>query len=69
MKLVPREAERHGTYETVFDAGRLAAILSSREEEMAFDTETTGRNPLTASLVGYSVCVREGEAVPPWAIT
>jgi DNA polymerase-1 len=62
MKLIPREAEGRGTYETVFDAGRLAAILSSREGDLAFDTETTGRNPLEASLVGYSISLREGEA-------
>jgi DNA polymerase-1 len=62
MKLVPREAGRHGEYETIFDAEIFAAILSSRGKKIAFDTETTGRNPLEASLVGYSVSVREGEA-------
>jgi DNA polymerase-1 len=38
-------------------AGRLAA-----SDAFAFDTETTGLNPMTASLVGISLAVEEGKA-------
>jgi DNA polymerase-1 len=60
MKLLPSErnaaeaSERK--HETVFDPGRLREIAASVTKELAFDTETTGRNPLLAALVGIAFC-------------
>jgi DNA polymerase-1 len=52
------------TYETILDEERLADWLKRIDAAAltAFDTETTGLDPLTAQLVGMSFCVAPGQA-------
>ncbi len=52
------------TYATILDEAQLAAWLKRIDaaELTAFDTETTGLDPLTARLVGMSFCVEPGRA-------
>jgi DNA polymerase I len=62
MKLIPSAVVSSRDYETVTTESRLAEIVSAIEDELAFDTETTGRNPLTESLVGISLCMKKEKA-------
>jgi len=66
MKLLPSEgaatAAAERKYETVSAPGRLREIAAGISKEFAFDTETTGRNPMMASLVGMSLCLHEDKA-------
>ncbi|MEK7361491.1 MAG: DNA polymerase, partial [Pseudomonadota bacterium] len=52
------------SYDTILDEEQLAAWLKRIDaaELTAFDTETTGLDPLTARLVGMSFCVEPGRA-------
>jgi DNA polymerase-1 len=65
LKLLPDEESPviEKDYECVTDLKRLKALLSSVKGEIAFDTEATGTDPLTATLVGFSFMAPEGEAV------
>lgn len=49
-------------HETLISAGRIREIAESMVNGFAFDTETTGKNALTADLVGISLCSRPEEA-------
>jgi DNA polymerase-1 len=54
-----------GEYRVVDSASALDALareLSGAKEWVAFDTETTGLNPLTANVVGISVATAPGRA-------
>jgi DNA polymerase-1 len=62
MKLIPSGISGEITYETVLSLTRLEHIASLVEEEFAFDVEATGRNPVTAELVGLSLCIQKGNA-------
>jgi len=57
MKLIPSLATRKTECEIVLSSERLREITPSVRHEIAFDTETTGRNPVTAALVGVSFCI------------
>ncbi len=61
MKLIP-SAEAVRRHETVDNPERLAEILSSVKDELAIDTEATGRNPLTDRLVGIAFCLIKDKA-------
>ena len=61
MKLIP-SVETACEYETIGFIGRLQEVLSSAKNEIAFNLEATGRNPLTDSLVGIAVCTEKGKA-------
>ncbi len=61
MKLIP-SVETACEYETIGSIGRLQEVLSSAKDEIAFNLEATGRNPLTDSLVGIAVCTEKGKA-------
>jgi DNA polymerase-1 len=61
MKLIP-SVETAREYETIDSIGRLQEVLSSARDEIAFDLEATGRNPLTDSLVGIAVCTEKERA-------
>jgi DNA polymerase-1 len=52
------------TYETILDESQLAEWLTRMDAAAltAFDTETTGLDPLTAQLVGMSFCAEPGRA-------
>jgi DNA polymerase-1 len=52
------------SYETVRDLARLAAWVASAREagHVAFDTETTGLDAMTADLVGFSLASEPGKA-------
>jgi len=49
-------------YEAVLDMKRLGELVSGLGREFAFDTESTGRDPLRASLVGFSLSTEKGRA-------
>ncbi|MCK0151420.1 DNA polymerase I [Marivita sp. S6314] len=52
------------TYDCVRDLTALQAYIDAAHEKgwVAFDTETTGLNDMTADLVGISLCVEPGKA-------
>ncbi len=56
MKLLPSIESTEKKYEAITSLGRLEEVLSGIKNEIAIDTEATGRNPLTDSLVGISIC-------------
>jgi DNA polymerase-1 len=58
----PDSIERH--YDTILDEQKMAEWLRviASAALTAFDTETTGLDPLTAQLVGMSFCVEPGRA-------
>jgi DNA polymerase-1 len=58
----PDPIERH--YESIFDEQSMAEWLEllDRAALVAFDTETTGLDPLSAQLVGMSFCAEPGRA-------
>ncbi|MBM4145783.1 MAG: DNA polymerase I [Nitrospira sp.] len=62
MKLIPSETTREIHHETVLSEERLREISSSIKNEFAFDIESTGRNPVTADLVGIALCAEKGHA-------
>ena len=55
----------HARYLTIITADALAQVIAAAIESgtVAIDTETSGLNPLTADLVGLSLCVGENDAV------
>ena len=56
MKLMPSIESTERQYEAITSRDRLEEVLSGIKNEIAIDTEATGRNPLTDSLVGISIC-------------
>ncbi len=53
----------HKNYTIVRDeTARRMDRQSAKKGAVAFDTETTGLNPMQAELVGFSLCVEAGEA-------
>jgi DNA polymerase-1 len=58
----PEPIERH--YDTILDEQKMAGWLKLLDAAalVAFDTETTGLDPLTARLVGMSFCAEPGRA-------
>jgi len=66
MKMIPTAAPAGKECETtscaVSSLDRLLEITSTIRDEFVFDTETTGRNPLTARLVGLSLCITKDAA-------
>ncbi len=51
-------------YRTIYTEDELAAVIAILKQSGGFavDTETTSANPVAASLVGISLCAKEGEA-------
>ena len=62
MKLIPSESSREISCEAVLSVERLKEITSLIKEELAFDIEATSRDPVTANLVGISLCREEVHA-------
>jgi DNA polymerase I len=62
MKLIPSAGVSSRDCEAVTSESRVAEIVSTLKDELAFDTETTGRNPLTENLVGISLCMNKEKA-------
>jgi DNA polymerase I len=62
MKLLPSIESTEKKYEAITSLSRLDEVLSGIKNEIAIDTEATGRNPLTDSLVGISICNRKDKA-------
>ncbi len=56
MKLLPSIESTEKKYEAITSLSRLDEVLSGIKNEIAIDTEATGRNPFTDSLVGVSIC-------------
>ncbi len=56
MKLLPSAQSTERKHEAITSLGKLREVLSGITDEIAIDTEATGRNPLTDSLVGISIC-------------
>ena len=61
MKLIPA-AETVRKHETIDSVVRLGEVLSSVGEEVAIDTEATGRSPLTSRIVGIAFCLEKEKA-------
>lgn len=62
LRLVPSEPERRIHHEAVLSVSKVREILSSVKSEIAFDTESTSKNPMTAELVGIALCTDKGRA-------
>ena len=65
MKFVPESAappDEKTEYVTVLDKELLEEVLSSIQEEVAVDTETTSASPMLAKLVGISLSVTPDKA-------
>ncbi len=58
MKLIP-SLETLRSHETIDSLEKLAAVLSSVSDRIAFDTEAAGRNPLTDRIAGIAFCTEE----------
>ncbi|MEC4675497.1 MAG: DNA polymerase I [Nitrospirota bacterium] len=56
MKLLPSIQTGERRHETINSSDALAAFSASIKGEFAFDTETTGKNALTDTLVGIALC-------------
>jgi DNA polymerase-1 len=56
MKLVPAVEKTAGKGETVGSVKRLQEITASITREVSIDTETTGKDPLTETIVGVALC-------------
>jgi DNA polymerase-1 len=54
-KLVPAVIVSEKNYEAVLSTDKLKEIVSAIRNEFAFDIEATGKNPMTDSIVGFSV--------------
>ncbi len=63
MKLIPSENAREIHHETVLSPSGVREIASSIQDEIAFDIESTSRNPLAADLVGIALCREKGHAL------
>jgi DNA polymerase-1 len=62
MKLLPSIESTGKKYEAITSLSKLDKVLSEIKNEIAIDTEATGRNPLTDSLVGISICNNKDKA-------
>lgn len=62
MKLIPAGIAREVTHEIILTADRLKEIIATISDEVALDTEATGRNPVSADLVGISLCAEKERA-------
>jgi DNA polymerase-1 len=62
MKLLPSIESTEKKYEAITSLSKLDEVLSGIKNEIAIDTEATGRNPLTDSLVGVSICNNKDKA-------
>lgn len=56
MKLIPAGISREITTEVVFSQDKLKEIISMIKDEVALDTEATSKDPISADLVGISLC-------------
>lgn len=56
MRLIPSVEATGREYETLLSKDRLKDVISSIRDEVAFDLEATGRDPLTAGIVGIAIC-------------
>ena len=62
LRSLPFDIKSYVTIDTLEALDRLIAA-AHENGHVAIDTETTGLNPLTAELVGISLCAGRGEAV------
>lgn len=56
MKLAPSGAQSERKHDTIDTIDALKEFVSTVRNDFAFDTEATGINPLTDSLVGIALC-------------
>src|SRR4030042_2114352 len=63
MKLIPAENARELHHETVLSPSSVREIASSIQDEIAFDIESTSRNPLAADLLCSALCREKGHAL------
>lgn len=62
MKLLPSVNSAERKHETITSMDKLREVLSEVGNEIAIDTEATGKNPFTDSLVGISICNQKEKA-------
>jgi DNA polymerase-1 len=62
MKLIPSGISPDMSTELLLSEERMKEIVSQISDEVALDTEATGRHPVTAGLVGISLCRESRQA-------
>jgi DNA polymerase-1 len=62
MKYIPGGPPPERNYEAILDLKRLREVLDSVKGDFSFDTEATGRDPMRAGLVGFSLSTGKGRA-------
>jgi len=65
IKQIPnkvRSIDEKTEYVTILDLEILEQVLSSVDNEISVDTETTSKSPMLAELVGISLCMKPGKA-------
>ncbi|MDH4232212.1 MAG: DNA polymerase I [Nitrospirota bacterium] len=62
MRLLPSADSIERKHETITSGKKLKEVLSEVRDVIAIDTEATGRNPLTDSLVGIALCKEKEKA-------
>jgi DNA polymerase-1 len=62
MKLLPTTESAERKHEVITSREKLKEALSEVKDEIAIDTEATGTNPLTDSLVGIAICKEKEKA-------
>ncbi len=60
MKMIPSGRSTERIYEGIFTIEKLNEVISAVKDEVAFDVEATGKNPLIDSIVGFSVSTKPG---------
>jgi DNA polymerase-1 len=62
MRLIPSGPPSDVSYEAVLSEKKLRELTASIKVEFALDTETTGRDPMADTMVGFSLCSEKGRA-------
>jgi len=67
MKLIPSEKVPESRHEAIFSIASLEEALATLGDEIALDTEATGKDPVSAELVGVAFCGEDGAFYVPVA--
>lgn len=61
----PEPVQNHGDYKAVTDIKELKEIIDKAlaQKKVAFDTETTGLDPLNAKIAGFSLSLEKGKGI------
>ncbi|NWF76826.1 MAG: DNA polymerase I [Nitrospirae bacterium] len=62
LRFIPSIAEHEETCEILYSKERMKDTLSSIQNALSFDIETTDMNPMRANLIGLALCLEKGKA-------